>query len=729
MALNPITSAAAGVAKETIGEGIEAVGRTTAAAIEAGGEIISSTVTGITNVAANMLRRPDVTINQMGGVGSAALAAVGAAQTPPVITGAGSLPPRPTAAKAKTRESMTSVQILKIINTHLASIDAGLKAQLDYQVSADREMANAQKESRVENAFDGSAFFSSLKSKTSTAATKIKSAPGDIQMLGGLLGLAALTEGVERLNNLDIRGKINELIDAFNKFKNDYLPGLEMLMDAYLLGKGLSIADMLTGGRLSAGAKNAIKRVFGFAARNPITAVAAAYAGMVYLAVDEVNKGEDRQREVGTEEYKRQMAERYGGLTVGEQRATGGFLGTTFGEQFVTTKYKVRMPNRPSIDGKEFTPEELAAIADENNANNPYYYWGVAYRAWAAAEGLVRGDGSGHDTAAEEWLSNGKGEAWLNSRYPKSVATPQPTGGAGGGATGPDATRVSGPQGNVTPEAANDAMAVNQTAYDIVYGNGIFGSPQALYGKRLSDMTISEVLQFQDNLFANTRGNTAGGNDGEGHTPVGAYQFTKETLLGLMGPAGVSGNTKFDAATQDRMAEILWNQRRGGDMSKTWAYTFGTSPGQFANTNFADVKREIIANEVGSYVNMRPSQQLPGQQGGIAGAAGQLGEFLGQSFKAVRSAMVAQQGMTTHVTPGTVNTREYDMMQNMQIQENALKRFGYSQSTSLREYSTMTSTQRFAQANGGKMESLDPNYNVDPNSIISKYFVHFGIAA
>lgn len=721
MALNPITSVAAGVAKETIGEGIEAVGRTTAAAIEAGGNIISSAVTGITNVAANMLRRPDVTINQMGGVGSAALAAVGAAQTPPVITGAGSLPPRPTAAKAAAKESMTSVQILKIINTHLSSIDAGLKAQLDYQISADREMASAQKESRIENAFKGGAFFSALKSKTSTAATKIKSAPGDIQMLGGLLGLAALTEGAEKLKNLDIRGKVNELIDAFNKFKNDYLPGLEMLMDAYLIYAGSKFALSALGP-----AGRAVARRLGMGAvSNPFVMGAAGLAALVYT----VNQGEDKQREVGTEEYKKKMAGKYGGLTVGEQKATGGFLGTTFGEQFVTTKYKVRMPNRPSIDGKEFTPRELAAIADENNPNNPYYYWGVAYRAWAAAEGLVRGDGSGHDTAAEEWLSNGNGEAWLNSRYPKSVATPQPTGGAGGGAATPDATRVSGPQGNVTPEAANDAMAVNQTAYDIVYGNGIFGSPQALYGKRLSDMTISEVLQFQDNLFANTRGNTAGGNDGEGHTPVGAYQFTKETLLGLMGPAGVTGNTKFDAATQDRMAEILWNQRRGGDMSKTWAYTFGTSPGQFANTNFADVKRDIIANEVGSYVNMRPSQQLPGQQGGIAGAAGQLGEFLGQSFKAVRSAMVAQQGMTTPVTPGTVNTREYDMMQNMQIQENALKRFGYSQSTSLREYSTMTSTQRFAQANGGKMESLDPNYNVDPNSIISKYFVHFGIAA
>lgn len=43
----------------------------------------------------------------------------------------------------------------------------------------------------------------------------------------------------------------------------------------------------------------------------------------------------------------------------------------------------------------------------------------------------------------------------------------------------------------------------------------------------------------------------------------------------------------------------------------------------------------------------------------IANKVGDLGEFLGQAFKAVRSAMVTQQGMSTQVTPGTVNNREY----------------------------------------------------------------------
>ena len=41
----------------------------------------------------------------------------------------------------------------------------------------------------------------------------------------------------------------------------------------------------------------------------------------------------------------------------------------------------------------------------------------------------------------------------------------------------------------------------------------------------------------------------------------------------------------------------------------------------------------------------------------------------------------------------------------------------------------MTPGAKLAAANGGKLEAIDPNYKVDPNNIITKYFVHFGLAA
>lgn len=151
-------------------------------------------------------------------------------------------------------------------------------------------------------------------------------------------------------------------------------------------------------------------------------------------------------------------------------------------------------------------------------------------------------------------------------------------------------------------------------AYDIVYGNGLFGSPNQNMGKSLTQMTVAEVLAFQKNVLApNTKGNY-NGNDGKKHTPVGAYQFTESTIIGMINSGVIKPSDIFDAATQDRMAESLWNARRGGDLSQTWAYTFGSSRGQFANTPFSSVKNAIISKEVGSLVGM-PEAQMGDRQG------------------------------------------------------------------------------------------------------------------
>lgn len=153
-----------------------------------------------------------------------------------------------------------------------------------------------------------------------------------------------------------------------------------------------------------------------------------------------------------------------------------------------------------------------------------------------------------------------------------------------------------------------DKQATPQEAYDIVYGNGLFGDPERDKGKKLTQMTVAEVLDFQRTVLApNTKGNYAGGNDGLKHTPVGAYQFTEETIVGLMKSGVGKPQDLFSQEMQDKMAEALWNQRRGGDLSKTWAWTAGTSPGQFANTPFNDVKSSIISREVGSLVGMTPA--------------------------------------------------------------------------------------------------------------------------
>lgn len=155
---------------------------------------------------------------------------------------------------------------------------------------------------------------------------------------------------------------------------------------------------------------------------------------------------------------------------------------------------------------------------------------------------------------------------------------------------------------------------VPRSAYEVVYANGDYGSPEGILKKSLSQMTIQEVMDFQRTVLApNTKANSP---DGLIHTPVGAYQFTHETLGELVKQGHAKTTDLFNAETQDRLAEVYWNQLRGGDMSKTWAYTFGSKPGQFANTSFSEVKSAIIGQEVGAYANMQPNA-MKGPQSSI----------------------------------------------------------------------------------------------------------------
>lgn len=85
------------------------------------------------------------------------------------------------------------------------------------------------------------------------------------------------------------------------------------------------------------------------------------------------------------------------------------------------------------------------------------------------------------------------------------------------------------------------------------------------YGKftggdvNLTMMTLKEVLELQKKMLAhpdNTYNSSA----------VGRYQITSETLRDFMGQLGLSGDTIFDQATQDRIAQAIIRST-GGDIS------------------------------------------------------------------------------------------------------------------------------------------------------------------
>ena len=89
----------------------------------------------------------------------------------------------------------------------------------------------------------------------------------------------------------------------------------------------------------------------------------------------------------------------------------------------------------------------------------------------------------------------------------------------------------------VIGQAESDAAG----GYDAVVSNKKTPKPP-------TEMTVGEVLQWQREELADPK--NAGRID---VTAIGKYQIINKTLKGLVGPAGISMNDKFDAETQDKL--------------------------------------------------------------------------------------------------------------------------------------------------------------------------------
>jgi hypothetical protein len=84
--------------------------------------------------------------------------------------------------------------------------------------------------------------------------------------------------------------------------------------------------------------------------------------------------------------------------------------------------------------------------------------------------------------------------------------------------------------------------------------NAYFGNP-ANVNIRFTDMTIADVLQWQDDYVA--QGNVS--------SAAGKYQLIRPTLLGLVNSLKIDQNEKFDEAMQDKLAIVLLERRGAVD--------------------------------------------------------------------------------------------------------------------------------------------------------------------
>jgi hypothetical protein len=107
-------------------------------------------------------------------------------------------------------------------------------------------------------------------------------------------------------------------------------------------------------------------------------------------------------------------------------------------------------------------------------------------------------------------------------------------------------------------QGLRDLMASNEAShrgYDSYFEDRRTDHP-ARPDKPLSQMTLNEVYAYQDRLFRALQ------NEGKkGSTPVGRYQFTKQTLQEAQRRLGVSSDHVFDQVLQDALADDLLNHR------------------------------------------------------------------------------------------------------------------------------------------------------------------------
>lgn len=106
----------------------------------------------------------------------------------------------------------------------------------------------------------------------------------------------------------------------------------------------------------------------------------------------------------------------------------------------------------------------------------------------------------------------------------------------------------------------------------------------------ISSMPVGQVLDVQENSKAT-----------QGHSPMGAFQINKATLEDY-GPKVLGENWKqqdFSPEAQEKLAKAIFEDRKGGDLSKTWAALPNSSPGAYKNFSWDDMRQIISQGEVG----------------------------------------------------------------------------------------------------------------------------------
>lgn len=225
--------------------------------------------------------------------------------------------------------------------------------------------------------------------------------------------------------------------------------------------------------------------------------------------------------------------------------------------------------------------------------------------------------------------------------------------------------------------AAFTAGSMNSTGgpgdpYNVVYAYGRYGQPP----KPLTEMTAGEWVNYgREVLIPATRGKVGAGAN-KGTSAMGAYQLTQETLADYA-PRVLGRNWQsqpMTAEVQERIAEAVFNDRKGGELHKTWAGLPARRAGYYKNMTWDQVRGEIMQAEGtaqgGPYnqrwgsSNQQTDQAFSNDLQNFAAGGGvlrmdQVGttNFLNAAQSVLSSADTVLAGMITGA--GTITARNY----------------------------------------------------------------------
>ncbi|WP_126975567.1 hypothetical protein [Frigidibacter oleivorans] len=170
------------------------------------------------------------------------------------------------------------------------------------------------------------------------------------------------------------------------------------------------------------------------------------------------------------------------------------------------------------------------------------------------AQGLAQGKMM-KDARQERQQAAAQMDRWISALENRGAS-----GAAGGGSTGTGtAASGGGASGDGTLFGLIDATE-GAGNYDTLYGHSQNGG--AFDGVKVSQMTLGELYDFASPSGA--YGQWVKGNVGHVATPMGRHQIVGTTLRSAATEMGLSPDTRFDADTQNAMADHLASRRLAG---------------------------------------------------------------------------------------------------------------------------------------------------------------------